>query len=82
MTYVRRESDFKNREARRKTFMARTRRRSKNGNEYIKYKNEIFTLLPDKYRTGFFKAVYRGNFTPTFRTPEEALSAAFDLTDP
>ncbi len=79
---VRRESDFKNREARRKTFMARTRRRSKNGNEYIKYKNEIFTLLPDKYRTGFFKAVYRGNFTPSFRTPEEALSAAFDLTDP
>lgn len=78
---VKRESDFKNREARRKTFMARTRKRSKNGNEYIRYKNEIFTILPDKFRQGHFKAAYNGCFTASCRTPEEALSAAFDMIE-
>ncbi|MHB1152826.1 MAG: ATP-dependent helicase [Eubacteriales bacterium] len=78
---VKRESEFKNREARKKSFIARTRKKSKNGNEYIKYKNEIFTVLPDKYKQGFFKAAYKGNFTASCRTAEEALAAAFDMID-
>lgn len=78
---ARREADFKNRESRRITFISRPRKRSKNGNEYIKYKNEIFTILPDKFKKGFFKTAYKGGFTPPRPTVEEALSDAFELID-
>ncbi|MDD4772813.1 MAG: 3'-5' exonuclease [Eubacteriales bacterium] len=78
---AKRESSFKNREARRRSFMGRTRKRSKNGNEYIKYKNEIVTILPDKFKKGCFKAAYKGSFTLSSPTPDGALSAAFDLID-
>jgi DNA helicase-2/ATP-dependent DNA helicase PcrA len=78
---AKREADFKSRESRRQTFIARPRKRSKNGNTYIKYKDEIFTILPDKYKKGFFKVAYKGSFTVSCPTVEEALSAAFDMVD-
>lgn len=78
---VKREADLKNREARRQSFIAHPRKRSKNGNEYIKYKDEIFTVLPDKYKKDFFKIAYKGNFTDPYPTVGEALSAAFELVD-
>lgn len=75
----RREAELKSREARRKTFIHHSRKRSKNGNEYFKYNGEIVTIIQDKFRRGHYKAVWRGIFTQARPTPEEALSEVFDL---
>jgi len=77
-----RENAVKKRLSRRETFLKTKRKRSRNGNEYIKYKNEIITLLADKYRAGFFKTAFRNEFSPSYPSKEEALSAAFDKIDP
>ncbi len=77
-----RENAFKNRLARKETFLNMKRKRSRNGNEYIKYKDEIITLISDKFRHGYFKTVCRNRFSPSFPTIEEALADAFDQLDP
>lgn len=76
-----READYKNRENRRKSFISHQRKKSKNGNEYIKYKDNLFTIIPDKYKKGYYKVVFNGVFTMPYTSVEEALSAAFDLYD-
>ena len=77
-----REAEFKNRQARRETFLHTETKRSRKGNEYLKYHGETVTLLSDRFRPGFFKTVCRGEYSGSFPTKEEALAAAFDLLDP
>ena len=67
-----REAAFKNRLARRETFLALKPRLSRGGNRYVRYKNEAVTLLADRYRPGMFKAVVRENtrlLSPRRRKP-------------
>ena len=77
-----REAAFKNRAARRETFLKTPLRRSRNGHEYLKYKGEMVTLLEDRFRPGTWKHVLRGQFSAGYATKEEALAAAFDVLDP
>lgn len=77
-----RENAFKNRLARRETFFALPRKKSRNGNEYVKYHGEIITLYPDKFRKGQWKAIFRGQYTNSCDTKEDALEEAFAILDP
>ena len=77
-----RENAFKNRQARLETFLKIPLKRSKNGNEYIKYKNEIITILRDKYKEGYYKSVYRNAYSTPFSSKEAALTDVFDKIDP
>ncbi|MBR4897063.1 MAG: UvrD-helicase domain-containing protein [Clostridia bacterium] len=77
-----REAAFKNRAARRETFLKTPLRRSRNGHEYLKYKGEMVTLLEDRFRPGTWKHVLRGQYSTAYPTKEEALAAAFDVIDP
>ncbi len=77
-----REAAFKNRQARRETFLSAKLKRSRKGNEYTKYKGELITLLPDRFRPGYWKTALREEYSPSYPTREEALSAAFDILDP
>ena len=77
-----RENAFKNRQARLETFLRTPLKRSRNGNEYMKYKNELITILRDKYREGYYKSVCRNVYSMSFATKEEALKDAFDRLDP
>ena len=78
----RRESAYKNRLSRRETFLKAKMKRSRAGNEYFKYKGEIVTVMPDKFRPDHYKTAYKGGFGLPFPTKEEALSALFDEIDP
>ena len=77
-----RETAFKNRLSRRETFLHTPLKRSRNGNEYLRYKGEVVTVLPDKFRKGFWKTVLRGQFSPSYASKEDALADAFDILDP
>ena len=77
-----RENAFKNRLARRETFLGLPRKKSRNGNEDVKYHGEIVTLYPDKFKRGQWKAIFRGQYTTSCATKEDALSEAFDAMDP
>lgn len=77
-----REAAFKNRMARRETFLKTPLRRSRNGHEYLKYKGEMVTLLEDRFRPGTWKHVLRGQYSAGYPTKEEALAAAFEILDP
>ena len=77
-----REAAFKNRLARRETFVQSKTKRSRKGNEYLKYKGELVTLLPDRFRPGCWKTALRGIYTDPRPTREEALADAFDILDP
>lgn len=77
-----RENAFKNRQARLETFLRTPLKRSRNGNEYMKYKNEIITVLRDKYKEGHYKSVYQGAYSMAFPSREAALTDVFDKIDP
>ena len=77
-----REAAFKNRQARLETFLRIPLKRSKNGNEYLKYKDEIITILRDKYKEGHYKSVYRNAYSMAFSSKEAALLDIFDKIDP
>ena len=77
-----RENAFKNRQARLETFLRTPLKRSRNGNEYMKYKGELVTVLRDKYREGYYKSVCRNVYSMSFSTKEAALTDAFDRLDP
>ncbi len=77
-----RENAFKNRQARLETFLRIPLKRSRNGNEYIKYKNEIITILRDKYKEGYYKSVYKNTYSMPFSSKEAALVDVFDKIDP
>ena len=77
-----REAAFKNRQARLETFLRIPLKRSKNGNEYLKYKDEIITILRDKYKEGHYKSVYRNAYSMAFSSKEAVLLDIFDKIDP
>lgn len=77
-----RENAFKNRLARIETFLKIPLKRSRNGNEYIKYKNEIITVIKDKFKEGNYKTAFRNNFSSSHQTKEDALLDAFNIIDP
>ncbi|MBQ2725327.1 MAG: UvrD-helicase domain-containing protein [Clostridia bacterium] len=77
-----RENTFKNRQARRETFLRMPLKRSRNGHEYLKYKGEIITVLEDKFKKGQYKTVLRNKYSMPYPTKEEALADAFDIIDP
>lgn len=72
-----REAEFKKKMARCVHFIGHSRKQSRNGNQYFKYKDEIVTILPDKFKHGKYKAVFRGTYTKSYDTPEEALREVF-----
>lgn len=76
-----RENAFKNRQSRRETFLGTKLKRSKNGNEYFKYKGNLVTVIPDKFKKGYCKTVYKGEFSPSYPNKEDALSDLFDKID-
>lgn len=76
-----RENAFKHRQARLETFLKIPLRRSRNGNEYIKYKGEVITILQDKYKKGYYKTVCRGVYSAPFSTKEAAILDAFDTLE-
>ena len=77
-----RENAFKNRQSRLETFLRTPLKRSRNGNEYIKYKGEIITILRDKYKEGYYKSVYQNTYSMPFSSKEAALTDVFDKIDP
>ncbi len=77
-----RENAFKNRQARRETFLRMPLKRSRNGHEYLKYKGEIITVLEDKFKKGQYKTVLRNKYSISYPTKEEALADAYDIIDP
>lgn len=77
-----RENAFKNRQSRMETFLRLPLKRSRNGNEYVKYKNEIITILPDKFKKGYYKSVYKNVYSAPYSTKESALLDVFDRIDP
>ena len=77
-----REAAFKNRLARRETFVRSKLKRSRKGNEYTKYREELVTLLSDRFHPGCWKTAVRGVYTDPRPTREEALGDAFDILDP
>ena len=77
-----RENAFKNRQARRETFLRMPLKRSRNGHEYLKYKGEIITLLEDKFKKGHYKTVLWNKYSMSYPTKEEALADAYDILDP
>jgi len=77
-----RENAFKNRQSRLETFLNHPLKRSRNGNEYFKYHNEIITLFRDKFREGYYRTAFRNSFSASYPTKEEALKEAFDKIDP
>lgn len=77
-----RENAFKNRQSRRETFLGTKLKKSKNGNEYFKYKGSLVTVIPDKFKKGYCKTVYKGEFSPSYPNKEDALSDLFDKIDP
>ncbi len=77
-----RETAFKNRQSRQETFLSSKLKRSKNGNEYFKYKGEIITVVKDRFRPGYYKSVCRNVFSDSHPTKESALLDAFDMIDP
>lgn len=77
-----RENAFKNRMARRETFLASPHKTSRNGNMYIKYKGKNITVIEDRFREGQYKYVMDNRFSGTYNTAEEALLGAFDEIDP
>ena len=42
----------------------------------------IITLYPDKFRKGQWKAIFRGQYTNSCDTKEDALEEAFAILDP
>ncbi len=77
-----RENALKNRQNRMETFLSIKLKKSRNGNEYFKYKGELITVIPDKFKKGYWKAVYKGKFSDPFPTKESALLEVFDEIDP
>ena len=77
-----REASFKNRQGRQTTFLSSKLKKSKNGNEYFKYKGEIITLVKDRFKPGYYKSVCRNIFSASHPTKESALLDAFDMIDP
>lgn len=76
-----RENRFKAREGRRDTFMKLPLKRSRNGNEYVKYKGEIITVLRDRFREGSYKAVYKNEYTQSHPEKRDALFEVFERID-
>ena len=81
-TAKKREQEFKRRLARRETFLKHKLRRSRQGNEFMKYKGNLITLLPDKFKKDHYKTVVNGEFSKPYPTKQEALLDAFDRLDP
>lgn len=77
-----RENAFKNRQGRMETFLSTKLKKSKNGNEYFKYKGEIVTIIPDRFKPGYYKSVFRNVFSDPHPTKESALLDVFDKIDP
>ena len=76
-----RESEYKKRQSRLKNFMSRKRLRSKNGNEYIKYKDDVIVILKDKFKPDCYKTAFMGKFSAPYGTAEDALLEAFQYID-
>ena len=77
-----RENAFKNRQGRMETFLSTKLKKSKNGNEYFKYKGELVTIIPDRFKPGYYKSVFRNVFSDPHPTKESALLDVFDKIDP
>ena len=73
-----RERDFKRRESRKKTFLARKWKVSRNGNRYLKIREHIIVLIEERSRGGW-RYSFDGTFCrETFATQEGAILAVFE----
>ncbi|MGI6264100.1 MAG: ATP-dependent helicase [Acutalibacteraceae bacterium] len=78
---IKRENDFKNKEARRKNFMKRKWKTSRNGNPYVKIKNHIIVLYRQKDNAGWKYSMDSKFCSIPFATREKAVGAAFETLD-
>ena len=76
-----REKSLINRTSRKETFLKIPLKKSKNGNEYLKYKDEIITIIKDKFKQNQYKSVFRNNYSQPHPTKQEALLEAFNEID-
>lgn len=77
-----RESEFKKRSSRKATFLKAKLRPSRAGNEYVRYKGNIITVMQDKFNKGNYVSVVNDKFSRSYPTKQEALLEAFDRLDP
>ena len=77
-----RESEFKKRSSRKATFLKAKLRQSRAGNEYVRYKGNIITVMQDKFNKGNYVSVVNDKFSRSYPTKQEALLEAFDRLDP
>ena len=76
-----REKSLINRTSRKETFLKIPLKKSKNGNEYMKYKNEIITIIKDKFKQNQYKSVFRNTYSKPHPTKQAALLEAFEEID-
>lgn len=78
---IKRENEFKNKEARRENFIKRKWKTSRNGNQYVKIKDHIIVLYQQKDLSGW-KYSLDSRFCGTlFDTREKAVAAVFEALD-
>lgn len=76
-----REQEFKNKEARRETFLNKAWRVSKNQNLYLKIKDQLIVLYCNP-KTEKWKFSVNGKFCDeTYDTKEQAINAVFEVID-
>lgn len=78
---IKRENEFKNKEARRENFMKRKWKTSRNGNQYVKIKDHIIVLYRQKDRSGWKYSLDSKFCSTVFDTREKAIGVAFEALD-
>lgn len=77
----RRESDFKNKEARRQNFMNRKWKESRNNNSYLKIKDHLIVLYFSERNRNWKYSLDNEFCIEVFKTKEEAMDAAFEALE-
>ncbi|MCR5652951.1 MAG: UvrD-helicase domain-containing protein [Ruminococcus sp.] len=78
---IKRENDFKNKEARRKNFMKRKWKTSKNGNQYLKIKDHIIVIYLKNDGVRWSYSLDSKFCNRVFISREKAIEAAFEALD-
>ncbi len=77
----RRENELKQKQARRGNFMKRPWKKSKNGNEYMKFKEHVIVLYQHKGGIGWSYSLDQVFCRTLFKTREEAIAAAYEALE-
>ena len=78
---AKRENEFKSRNLRLETFMKKVWKKSSKNNFYIKYKNKIVTIFPDKFNKNTWRAACEKQFSECVANFDLARLAAFEIVE-